>query len=59
MKTEPGSFEVNANAAVVRAVGSVGPAWMAVSGASETVKSHSAGISPAMPNSLTARTWNR
>src|SRR5918999_3103627 len=59
MKTEPGSFEVNANAAVVRAVRSDGPAWMEVSGAVETVKSHSAGISPAMPYSFTARTWKR
>ena len=59
MKTEPGSLELNAKDAVVRAVGLLGPCWIAVSGAAATVKSHSAGSSPAMPYSLTARTWNR
>ena len=59
MKVEPGSLEVNAKDAVVRAVGLLGPWWIAVSGASATVKSHSAASSPAIPYSLTARTWNR
>src|SRR5918992_3992526 len=59
MNTEPGSLEVKAKAAVVRAVGSDGPAWMEVSGAVETMSSCSAGSSPAMPYSFTARTWNR
>ena len=59
MKTEPGLLEVNAKDAVVRAVGLLGPCWIAVSGATATVKSHSAASSPGMPNSLTARTWNR
>ena len=55
-----GSVVVNAKAVVsVWATTPLGPATIAVSGAFATSKPNSAGISPAMPYSLTARTSNR
>src|SRR5918999_635071 len=57
MNTEPGSLDWNAKDAVVRAVGVLGPCEIVVSGASPTVKSHSAGSSPGMPNWSIPRTW--
>ena len=56
---EPGSLEEKAIAPVVLSVVPLGPARIVVSGGLPTSKLHSAGISPAMPNSLTARTSNR
>src|SRR5687768_429889 len=54
-----GSLETKAMPTLRLEVVAGGPPTIVVSGALPTVKSHSAGISPAMPYSFTARTWNR
>jgi hypothetical protein len=56
---EPGSLELNAIPPVVLSVVPLGPPTIVVSGGFATSKLCSAGISPAIPNSLTARTSNR
>src|SRR5688572_30054355 len=57
--SDPCSVEVKEKAAVLLLVVPLGPARIVVSGGFPTVQPYSAGVSPAMPYSLTARTWNR
>jgi hypothetical protein len=59
LASDDGSLEMKAMAVCRLEVLAGGPPWMVVSGAFPTVKLHSAGISPTMPYSLTARTSKR
>jgi len=58
-KLDPGSLEVNVNAAAVALVGSAGPEPIVVSGAvRSTIQVYEAGVGSTLPTASVALTWN-